>query len=133
MFRRTGRTGRPAGKDSTMLRMLITIAAVAAAFVLPGSALALHAPLDSGAYTSSSTTNADQPVNLLRDGKYAPVMASSGVQVVRLTSHGGFDFRDAGIGAGAVVAALALVALAGVMINRSRGRDGTRTAQTPAS
>ena len=116
----------------TMLRTRITIAAIAAAFVLPGSALALHAPLDN-AYTPRPTATGDKPVNLLRDGKYAPspTTASGGIQVVRVIRPGGFDFRDAGIGA--AVGALTLAVLGGVVIARFRNRVATPAPRTAAS
>lgn len=116
-----------------MLRTLITIAAVAAVLALPGSALALHAPLE-GAHTSKPAATGDKPVNLLRDGKYLPTPttgASGTVEIVRVIKPGGFDFRDAGIGAG--IGAVALALLGGVVIALSREREATRTARTTAS
>lgn len=116
----------------TMLRTRMTIAVIAVAVVLPGSALALHAPLDK-AYSPSPTATDDKPVNLLRDGKYAPAptTASGGTQVARVIRPGGFDFRAAGIGA--AVGALALAMVGGVVIARFRHRDAAPAPRTAAS
>jgi hypothetical protein len=115
-----------------MLRTLITLAALAAAFALPGGALALHAPLDD-AYTSNATVTGDKPVNFLRDAKFgsAPTTASVGIQTVRVIRPGGFNFRDAGIGA--AVGALVFAVLGGVVIARFRRRDATPAPRTAAN
>lgn len=105
-----------------MLRRVVTLA-LAAALVVPGSALARHAPLDDVAGTPAAATTS-QPVNFLRDAKYLPqpTAAAQRVQVVRIVEPAGFDFRDAGVGAAA--AAIALVGLGAVALGVSRSRGG---------
>jgi hypothetical protein len=81
-----------------MRRLLVTVAALIAALAVPASALAVHAPGDSGQRST-------------------PAQA----QVVRVVKPGGFDFRDAGIGAAVGVLALALVGGGVLVILGDRG------------
>ena len=109
-----------------MLRTIITTAAVAATLALPSGVLAMNGP--AGGTSASSPA----PVNLLRDGKYlpTPTAAPAAVQVVRIVRPGGFDFRDAGIGA--AVAVLALAVIGGIAIVLSRDGGTTRATGTSA-
>ena len=108
-----------------MLRSFAAIALLTVAFALPGDALAMNGPTGG---TTASTPAA--PVNLLQDGKYLPAQTSApaSVQVVRIVKPGGFDYRDAGIGA--AVAALAIALVGGVVILASHNSSATRVAGT---
>ena len=108
-----------------MLRTLAAITLLTVALALPGSALAMNGPTGG---TSTSTPAA--PVNLLRDGKYlpTPTAAPTTVEVVRVVKPGGFDFRDAGVGA--AVAALVIALVGGVVILVSHNGSATRVAGT---
>lgn len=92
-----------------MLRTLITIAAVAAALALPAGAPAMYGATGG---RNVAVVPGESPVNLLRDAKYLPAAKTPGagtVQVVRVVVPGGFDFRDAGIGAALGAVALAVI------------------------
>jgi hypothetical protein len=96
-----------------MLRTLITIAAVAAFLALPAGALAMVGATGG----TVAVVPGETPVNLLRDAKYLPAPKTLGagtVQVVRVVNPGGFDFRDAGIGA--ALGAVALAVIGGLVI-----------------
>jgi hypothetical protein len=89
-----------------MRQLLITVAALIAALTVPAATLAMHAPSDSVK-------------------RAAPVKS----QVVQVVEPGGFDFRDAGIGA--AVGALGLALVGGAVLvgrgNRGSHRLGTRS------
>jgi len=108
-----------------MLRTLAAIALLTVALALPGGTLAMNGPTGG---TSASTPAA--PVNLLRDGKYlpTPTAAPATVEVVRVVKPGGFDFRDAGVGA--AVGALVIALVGGVVILVSHNGSATRVAGT---
>ena len=110
-----------------MLRTLAAIALLSIALALPGSALAVNGP--SGG-TSASTQTSTAPVNLLRDGKYLPTPTASpaSIEVVRVVKPGGFDYRDAGIGA--AVGALVIALVGGVVILVSHNGSATSVAGT---
>jgi len=79
-----------------MLRTLVSVATAVVVLALPMGALAMHGPGDGGAVYTLPT-----PANYLFDGKYiqeAPAPAA--VDVVSVATPGGFDYRDAAIGAG---------------------------------
>ena len=108
-----------------MLRTLAAIALLAVALAVPGTALAMNGPTG-----GTSTSTGAAPVNLLRDGKYlpTPTAAPATVEVVRVVKPGGFDFRDAGIGA--AVGALVIALVGGVVILASHNGNATRVAGT---
>ena len=108
-----------------MLRSLAATTLLTVAFALPGGALAMNGPTGG---TTASTPAA--PVNLLQDGKYlpTPTSAPASVEVVRVVRPGGFDFRDAGIGA--AVGALVIALIGGVVILVSHNGSATRVAGT---
>jgi hypothetical protein len=110
-----------------MLRTLAASTLATAALALPGSALAMNGPTG-GASASTQTSTA--PVNLMRDGKYLPTPTATAatVEVVRVVKPGGFDFRDAGIGA--AVGALVIALVGGVVILVSHNGSATRVAGT---
>jgi hypothetical protein len=102
-----------------MVRTLAAAACSVVVLALPASGLAMHGPV--GGVPAAGTAS---PVNYLRDGKYtqAPAVAAP-VQVVRVVKPGGFDFRDAAIGA--VVGALALTILGGTLLVTRHERSAT--------
>jgi hypothetical protein len=99
-----------------MLRSLAAISTVIFLLALPCAALAVNGPVGGTDVGATGTA----PVNYLRDAKYAPVpTAAHTLQVVRIVRPGGFDYRDAGIGAGIAVLAVALVGGAIVLLRGS--------------
>ena len=109
-----------------MPRTFAATALLTIALALPAGALAMNGP------TGGSSPSTSAPVNLLRDGKYlpTPTAAPATVQVVRIVRPGGFDFRDAGIGA--AVGALALAVIGGIAIVLSRDNGADRATGTTA-
>ena len=103
-----------------MFRLLIASATVAALLTLPAAALAMHAPGDAPAAAPVSA-----PANYLGDGKYSPrpavAAAQPQVQIVRVVKPVGFDFRDAGIGAGLGALLVAALCTALIFTLRTRG------------
>ena len=83
-----------------MRQFLVIAAALVAALAVPAAALAMRSPSD--------------PV---------PRSAPATAQSVRLVKPGGFDFRDAGVGAAAAVLGLGLV---GGGLLAVRGNRGSR-------
>jgi hypothetical protein len=108
-----------------MSRVLIAIAVVS--LVLPATASAIHEPGNSSSPQTSSITT----YNPLRDGKYLPEpvrAVQQPAQVVQVIKPGGFDFRDAGIGA--AVGALVLAVLGGSVLVALRDRGTSHLATT---
>ena len=95
------------------------------------------APVDTSSSTSSVTAlshDSSPTVTLHRDGsKAVPTVADLGPEPTT-TAGDGFDWGDAGIGAGAVllVACLAMVAAAGFSGRRSRSSQPTTAASQSA-
>lgn len=90
-----------------MLRSLAAISALIVLLALPCTAFAVNGPTGG---TELSGAVPMGPVNYLRDAKYvpAPTAAARTVQVVRIVRPGGFDYRDAGVGAAIAVLVVAL-------------------------
>ena len=108
-----------------MLRSLAAVSTLIVLLALPCTAFAVNGPTGG---TELSGPLPAGPVNYLRDAKYAPAptAAAQTVQVVRIVRPGGFDYRDAGVGA---AIAVLVVALAGGGIVRFRS---THTPQAAA-
>ncbi|HVM56039.1 MAG TPA: hypothetical protein VMT74_01160 [Gaiellaceae bacterium] len=106
-----------------MLRSLAAITALIVFLALPCAGLAVNGPVGG---TDLSGATSSGPVNYLRDAKYTPAPTATAVPVVRVVRPGGFDYRDAGVGAAIAVLA---VALAGGVIVLIRG---TRTPHATA-
>ena len=100
-----------------MLRTLAATSAVTILLALPCTAFAVNGPTGG---TELSDVMPTEPVNYLRDAKYvpAPTAAAHTVQVVRLVRPGGFDYRDAGVGAAIAVLVVALAG-GGIVLFRS--------------
>jgi len=110
-----------------MLRSLAAISALIVFLALPCTAFAVNGPVGGTDVSGATSTG---PVNYLRDAKYTPApTATHTVQVVRIVRPGGFDYRDAGVGA---AVAVLVGALAGGAIVLTRGGHGPRATGTTA-
>ena len=100
-----------------MHRSLAAISALTVLLALPCTAFAVNGPTGGTELSGAVPTG---PVNYLRDAKYvpAPTAAAHTVQVVRIVRPGGFDYRDAGVGAGIAVLVIALAG-GGIVLFRS--------------
>ena len=111
-----------------MLRTLAAIALLTVALALPGSALAMNGPTGGDVGLDADEHGAGQPPARRQVPADADGRARRRVEVVRVVKPGGFDFRDAGIGA--AVGALVIALVGGVVILASHNGSATRVAGT---
>jgi hypothetical protein len=92
-----------------MLRSLTAISALVVLLALPCTAFAVNGPTGGTELSEAVPTG---PANYLRDAKYTPTPTAAAytVRVVRIVRPGGFDYRDAGVGAAIAVLVVALAA-----------------------
>ena len=110
-----------------MLRSFAAISALVVLLALPCTAFAVNGPTGGTDLSGATSTG---PVNYLRDAKYTPApTATHTFAVVRIVRPGGFDYRDAGVGA---AAALLVIALVGGAIVLFRGGYSPRATGTTA-
>jgi hypothetical protein len=108
-----------------MLRSFAAISALIVLLALPCTAFAVNGPVGGTDLSGAPSTG---PVNYLRDAKYTPApTATHTVAVVRVVRPGGFDYRDAGIGAAVAVIVVALAGGAIVLVRGGRPPHATGT------
>ena len=103
-----------------MLRTLAAVVFAVVVLALPATGLAMNGPAG-----GAPGTVIPLPANYLRDATYspAPPWAAAPVEAVDVVKPGGFDYRDAAIGA--VVGVLALMILGGTLLVVRHERDAT--------
>jgi len=108
-----------------MLRSLAAVSSLIVLLALPCTAFAVNGPMGGTDLSGATSTG---PVNYLRDAKYTPApTATHTVALVRIVRPGGFDYRDAGVGAAFAVFVVALAGGAIVGLRGGRAPHATGT------